>query len=328
MSRSSAVALLPFFILAVVLLAISPFIGSFDAWQGLSPSEQGRLIVVRLRLPRAVVAFSVGGILATSGLACQALLRNALATPTTLGVSGGAALGASLVIVTGVSLPLIQAPLVGAIVGAGVTSVCLFALAGLSRRLFSEQIVLVGILINYLMSSLILFVQFIADPSELSRIVLWLIGSVRPMSWGQAIFLGAVSVWLLLLVMGRAAALNALRLGRDPAQSRGVDVVGLERSLLGATSIGIGAAVASCGGIGFVGILEPQVCRRFLGADFRLLVPAVFMLGGSVVVAADIVGRVMFPPLEIPAGVLTAVIEIPFGLFLLVRPKGGTRLFS
>lgn len=322
MSRSSALALLPFCILAVVLLGAAPFVGAFDAWQGFSPSENGRLIVFQLRLPRAVMAFSVGGILATSGLACQALLRNALATPTTLGVSGGAALGASLAIVTGCSLPLIQASLIGAIVGAALTAVVLFYLVGISQRIFSEQIVLIGILVNYLMSSLILFVQFVADPAELSRIVLWLIGAVRPTSWGHASLLSATSVWVLIVVMGRAAALNALALGRDPAQSRGIDVVGLERSLVAATSVGVGAAVASCGGIGFVGIIEPQVCRRFLGADFRLLIPAVFLLGGSVVVAADLLGRLLLPPLEIPAGVLTAIIEIPFGLFLLVRRKG------
>lgn len=321
MSRSSAVAIFPFFILAAVLLAAAPFVGPFDAWHGFFPSDQGRSIVFRLRLPRAVVAFAVGGILATSGLVCQVLLRNALATPTTLGVSGGAALGASLAIATGWSLSMINGPLVAAVLGAAITSVALFGLIGFSRRVCSEQIVLIGILVNYLMSSLILFVQFIADPAELSRIVVWLIGAVRPTSWGEASFLSAVSVWLLVVLMGRAGALNALALGRDPAESRGVNVSALERSLLGATSVGIGAAVASCGGIGFVGILEPQVCRRVLGADFRLLIPAVFLLGGSVVVGADLLGRVLFPPLEIPAGVLTAIIEIPFGLFLLVRRK-------
>jgi iron complex transport system permease protein len=319
MSRSLPFALAPFIFFSLLLVAISPFVGAFDAWDGFSLSDEGVVIITRMRLPRAVVAFSVGGILATAGLVCQTMVQNPLATPTTLGVSGGAALGATLVILFGLSLPLSSASSLGAITGAALISFLLLSLARIVERAPSGQIVLIGILVNYLVASLILFVQSIADPAALSRIVIWLIGSIPPLSWVEAVILMAVACWMFTRIWYRALSLNALALGRDAAASRGVAVQALERSLMISMSVGVGAAISACGGIGFVGILEPQVCRRFVGSDFRRLTPAVFLLGGAVVLAADLLGRIIYPPFEVAAGVLTPLIEIPFGLFLLIR---------
>jgi len=321
MYSSRIKAALPFILLSAVLLIIAHFIGPFYAWEGFSLAEDGKLIVFRLRLPRGILGFAVGGILATSGLVCQSLVRNPLATPTTLGVSGGAALGASLVILWGSSFETFSGPIVGAVCGAALTSFLLFSLYSVFSLGSSAQIVLIGILVNYLIASVILFIQCVADPAALSRIVIWLIGAVPSLSWRYTLTIAGLALVCLVLVTRRAPQLQVLALGHDAAESRGVPVRSLERSLLLTTSVGVGAAVASCGGIGFVGILEPQICRRLVGSDYRILIPSVFLLGGSVVVCADLLGRIIFAPFEVPAGVLTALVEIPVGLFLLVKRR-------
>jgi iron complex transport system permease protein len=321
MYRSTIKAALPFLLLSATLLVIAPFIGPFDAWDRFALPDEGKIVVFQLRLPRAILGFAVGGILATSGLVCQSLVRNPLATPTTLGVSSGAALGASLVILWGSSFQPFSAPFVGAVCGAAVTSVLLFSLYSVASRGSSAQIVLIGILVNYFIASVILFIQCVADPAALSRIVIWLIGAVPSLSWRYTITIASLALGCLVLITLRAPQLQVLALGRDAAESRGVAVGSLERSLLLTTSVGIGAAVASCGSIGFVGILEPQICRRFVGSDYRILIPSVFLLGGSVVLCADLLGRIIFAPFEVPAGVLTALVEIPVGLFLLIKRR-------
>lgn len=319
MYRSSLKALLPLILMSAALLTIAPYVGAFNAWDGFSFSEEGRLVVFRLRLPRAIVGFAVGGILAMSGLVCQSFVRNPLATPTTLGVSGGAALGASIALLLGPSFQGFFGTFLGAVIGAGVTTLFIFALFSSIPRGSSSQIVLIGILVNYLIASVILLIQCVVEPAALSRLVIWLIGAIPSLSWDHTWGLLSVSLVCLGIVVWRAPQLQVLALGEDAAESRGIPVRALERSLLLTTSVGVGSAVASCGGIGFVGILEPQICRRLVGSDLRILAPAVFLLGGSVVMCADLMGRVLFAPFEIPAGVLTAVVEIPIGLMLLLK---------
>lgn len=295
--------------------------GVFNAWDGFAFSDEGRLIVLRLRLPRAIVGFAVGGILATSGLVCQSFIRTPLATPTTLGVSGGAALGASIAILLGGSFLGFLGTFFGAVLGAGLTTLLIFSFFRFIPSNHSSQIVLIGILVNYLLASVILLIQCVVEPSTLSRLVMWLIGAIPSLSWKYTSGVFGVALWYMGMIVLRAPQLQVLALGEDAAESRGISVRSLERSLLLSTSVGVGSAIAACGGIGFVGILEPQICRLLVGSDLRVLTPAVFLLGGSVVLCADMMGRVLFAPFEIPAGVLTALVEIPIGLILLLKRR-------
>jgi iron complex transport system permease protein len=250
------------------------------------------------------------------------MLRNPIATPFTLGISSGASLGASLVILLGMGQLGgwgVSAPFAAAMMGALISGVLLFGLLRCFKSSEGTRIILVGVLVNYLLSSLIVLVQYAADPLELMQMMRWLIGSVRAGTPTELIFLiGAAGVSLIGIWL-HANALNALLLGRQQAAARGVSVASVERLLLGSISIGVAASVSLCGGIGFVGILEPHLSRELVGNDHRRLIPATFLMGGIVVVLADMIGRVVLSPLEIPAGIVTPIIEIPVALYLLSR---------
>ena len=278
-------------------------------------------IVLMQRLPRVLLGLLAGGGLAVAGCIFQALLRNPLATPHTLGVSAGGALGA----VVAISLDLPRVAL------GPVSSVQLFALAGalinvgviylLARRrdVFSPlKLLLVGVTLGLISSAMIMFARFIADPNKLVQVDRWLMGGLdvqgyRSLASILPLVLPALAVLLML-----AAAMNQLSLGEELAAGRGVDVGAVQAQAFLAGSILTAAIVSVAGPIGFVGLIVPHVLRRILGADQRVLLPACFFGGGAFLAAADAAARSLIPPSELPVGVLTAMLGGPFFLLLLV----------
>jgi iron complex transport system permease protein len=274
------------------------------------------------RLPRVLSGALVGAALATAGVVFQALLRNPLATPFTLGVSAGASLGAMLVIILGVTIsvgPFSAVPL-ASFAGAAVATVIVYWLATPYRRAMSTSVLLLaGVTLNSFFSALIMFVQYVADFSQAYRASRYLmgdldVGSFEPVVAAVPAIAIAFTVFAVL-----PSSLNVLSLGTDAAATRGVDVARAQRLAFFSAALATSAAVALAGPIGFVGIVVPHLVRLMVGVDHRIVLPASALFGAAFLVVCDLGARTLLAPVEIPVGVLTAMIGGPFFLWLLVR---------
>jgi iron complex transport system permease protein len=313
---------------AAVCLA-APLIGSapMNLARALDPSlpfsdNVDAQILFVARLPRVAAGALVGSALAAAGVVLQALLRNPLATPFTLGVSAGAALGAMLALTF---LPPLPFGLVGGVPLASFTGALgavaiVYGLARVRHRgLSTDVLLLAGVTLNAFFSALILFVQFLADHVETLRTVRWLMGDLDVAGYGPllaALPLLAVSFGAFLWLM---RALNLLALGSEAAMTRGVNVHVAQRVAFFASSIATGAAVAVGGPVGFIGIVVPHLVRLLVGADHRLVLPASACFGAAFLVACDVLARTVLAPIELPVGIITAMIGGPFFLWLLMR---------
>ena len=277
-------------------------------------------IVWRIRMPRLVVAMLVGASLSVAGVIFQALLRNPLADPFILGVSGGAALGAISVLALGTLVGLsADAVPVAAFVGAIAATILLYAVAAVRGRVAPTQLLLTGVVFNAFASAAIIFLASLAGLVDGARIFLWLIGNLSAATSGAT---GMVALFLALgfvCAFGLARSLNLLALGDEPAQQLGVSIEVHKRILLVATSLMVGAAVAVSGLIGFVGLIIPHLLRLVLGPDHRLLVPASALAGAAFLVVCDTVARTILGGRELPVGAITALVGGPLFLFLLRR---------
>jgi iron complex transport system permease protein len=274
------------------------------------------------RLPRVLAAALVGGALAAAGVVFQALFRNPLASPDTLGVSAGAALGAVAAIawhfdfsIGGVSsIPL--ASLAGALGALGIV----YTLATARRRGLSTTVLLLaGVTMTAFFSALIMFTQYLADFTDTFRMARWLmgmldVGSYAPLAATMPLLAVAFALFATL-----PRALDLLSLGADAAAARGVDVTRAERTALVSASLATGAAVSIAGPVGFVGIIVPHIVRRMVGSLHRLVLPASVLFGATFLIVCDLIARTIFSPIEVPVGVVTAMIGGPFFLWLLLR---------
>lgn len=282
-------------------------------------------IVLRVRLPRVVLAALVGASLSVAGVLFQALLRNPLADPYVLGVSGGAALGGIVVLAFGASLGLGHAFVPpAAFLGALATTILLFGVAGARGRLSSTSLLLTGVVFNAFASAAIVFIASLSGLAEGTSIFLWLIGTL------SAARLEAAAGVALFLVAGLGCALplarglDLLALGEEPAEHLGLDVSRLERLLLLATALMVGAAVAVSGLIGFVGLIIPHLLRLLLGPGHRLLIPASALGGAAFLVVCDTLARTLLAGRELPVGAVTALVGGPLFLVLLRRRQSAS----
>jgi iron complex transport system permease protein len=274
------------------------------------------------RLPRTLAAAVVGATLAAAGVVFQALLRNPLATPFTLGVSAGAALGAILAISLPVSMGWAgvgTVPIASFAGALGAVAIVYFLATVRRRGLSTSVLLLAGITLNSFFSSLILFVQYLADFTQTFRTVRWLMGDLDVA--GYAPILAALPFTL--LAFGAFAwlprSLNVLALGEDAAAARGVDVLRTQRIAFLSASLATGAAVSLGGPVGFIGIIVPHLVRLMVGSDHRLVLPASALFGSAFLVACDVASRSLLAPRQLPVGILTALIGGPFFLWLLIR---------
>ncbi len=285
------------------------------------------LIVLQVRLPRALVALLVGGGLAVAGATLQGLFRNPLADAGVLGVSSGASLGAVLAIYLHLAARAVWALPVCAFLGAAADAWLVFAIAsGRGRgRLFSGTLLLVGVAVGALNVSLTTFILSVALSSYDAgrQVVYWLLGGLEARTWDH-LLLGAPAIVVgLAVILASARELDALLLGELGAASVGVDVQRVRLRLVLASALVVGAAVAIAGPIGFVGLLVPHVVRLAVGAGHRALLPLSFVGGGVFLVVADLVARTLLAPAEIPVGVVTAAVGAPIFLVLLLRKRSG-----
>lgn len=285
------------------------------------PGEAGSLIFWEIRLPRAMLGALVGAALGLAGAALQGYLRNPLAEPGLIGVSGGAALGAVLAIHLGLSQAIALALPAGGLAGAALAMLAVVTLAGIQGG--PVTLILAGLAVSAIATALIsLALNLSQNPFASVEMVFWLMGSLADRSLTQVWLAGPLILagMGLLLVLGRA--LDALALGEDAARSLGIDLARTRLAVVAGTALSIGAATAVTGIIGFVGLLVPHVLRPLAGHRPGLLLPA-SMLGGAIfLLVADIGLRLLQPVVDLRVGVLTALIGAPFFVWLVLRTRG------
>ncbi len=277
-------------------------------------------IIMDIRIPRIIGAALVGGALAVSGTVFQALLLNPLADPYTLGISSGAAFGASLAIVIavlGIALPKFLSIPVLAFLGAVGSLFTVMALASGGQRLSSTSLILSGVIVSAILSAAIGFMKFLAD-EQVGAIIFWLMGSFSAISWDQVLLVAAASAPCLVVIQLYARELNVVATGEKTARSLGIDTARLRLLLLTICSFWTAIAVSVSGIIGFVGLIVPHLLRHWAGPDNSWLIILSFPAGALLLLAADTLTRAVLPS-EVPIGVITALIGGPFFCFIFKR---------
>ncbi len=317
------------FAAAVGLLAGSSGLAPDEVLAALAPGAEGPAVdIVRgIRLPRVVLALLVGACLAVSGVVFQALLRNPLADPFILGISGGAALAGIAVLSLGGLVGLGMGAVPPAAFAGGVAATALLYLfGGFGARFSPTHLLLTGVVFNAISSAAIVFLASASGLMESARIFVWLIGSLAST---RVELLGWVALFLVVgfgVATVLARSLDVLALGDETAVQLGIDVERHKRWLLGATALMVAAAVSVSGLIGFVGLIVPHLLRLLIGSEHRLLVPAAALGGGAFLALCDTLARTLLDGRELPVGAITALVGGPFFLFLLRTSQ--RRVFS
>lgn len=308
---------------AIFCLLLAPFLGAtfispIDALDHANPEN---LIFWRLRLPRALGGFLAGAGLAISGLVFQAMFRNPLATPFTLGISSGAAFGASLFLRLGTALGIaaMAGSLVFALAGCLISMLLVYAITRARGGFPTSVMLLAGVIINFFFSSLVMFVQYISNAHDAAQIMRWLMGTLAGMEITRLWELALVVCTALWIFSRMDPELDLLTAGEEIAQSRGVNVYNVKLWIFITGSIVVGTIVSVTGPIGFVGMMVPQICRLWLGYSHGALVPASFFMGGGFLVLCDLLARTILAPAELPIGILTSMLGAPFFLWVLFR---------
>jgi len=279
-----------------------------------------RFIVLEHRLPRALLGILVGGGLALAGAVFQALLRNPLAEPYILGISGGAAAGAVLALALGLTSALSWFLPGAAFAGALLAIALVFGVAvSADRRLDVRVLLLSGVVVGAFFSACIALILALAEAQVVRSAVLWMMGSLAGATWRSVGVVAAYTLPACLLLLGLARALNLMSIGEETASYLGTEVETVKRVSYGVASLVAAAGVAFAGVIGFVGLVVPHGVRLVMGSDHRILLPLSFLAGGAFLTLADLLARVMLSPAEIPIGVVTAFVGVPFFLVLLRR---------
>ena len=315
--------------LLVITCLIAPLVGSthislaraFDRSIPFADNVDAQILFIA-RMPRVTAGIVVGAALASAGVVLQALFRNPLATPETLGISAGAALGAILAITAGSTMelgpfsPVSLASLAGAVAAIAIV----YLLASAPRRPLSTAVLLLaGVTLNAFISAVILFVQYLADFTESYRAIRWLIGDLDVGTFVPVLAAAPIVVLAFALFALLPSSLNLLSLGGDVAATRGVKVANVQRLAFFSAGLATSAAVSLAGPIAFIGIVVPHAVRLMVGVDHRIVLPASALFGASFLIACDLVARTIIAPVELPVGIVTAMIGGPFFLWLLIR---------
>lgn len=316
-----------FAVVALLSIVLAPLAGSthinllrvFDRSIPFPDNLDAQIFVVA-RLPRVLAAALVGATLAAAGVVFQALLRNPLADPFTLGISAGASAGAMLAIVLGATTtgapPVALASLAGAALGAGIV----YRLATLRRAPLSTSVLLLaGVTLNAFFAAAVMGLQYVADFTQIARAARWLMGDLDVGGFAPLAATLVLVVPAAVLFATLPSALNVLSLGDDAAAARGVDVPRAQRLAFLGAALATAGAVSLAGPVGFVGIIVPHLVRLLVGGDHRIVLPSAALLGASFLVVCDLVARTALTPVELPVGIVTAIIGGPFFLWLLVQ---------
>lgn len=288
---------------------------------------QADLIIEKIRLPRTLLALLIGATLASCGTITQGLFRNPLADPSLIGVSAGASIGATLMIVLGtqwfvwgdisqtnIGISIVS---VGAFISSLITVILVYRLSTSSNGTSVATMLLAGIAITALAGGFTSLLEYISDSNALRRISLWQMGGLDGANYSQVILMSCVLLALLILFNKQSAALNALLLGESEARHLGIAVQKTKITLIILVAAGVGVSVSIAGSIGFIGLVVPHIMRLTIGPNHRFLIPATFIAGAILLLLADTLARTIISPTELPVGIVTALIGAPFFISLL-----------
>ena len=309
-------------ILVGFAVVFSPFIGMVIINPfSLAGNDVLQRIFFSVRIPRTIIGFLAGGGLSLCGMVLQAIFRNPLAEPFTLGISSGASCGAALTILLGLSslFPGIPVITFGALIGAFLAILLVQSFAAIQNHADSHSMLLSGIVVSFLFSSLMMFVQYLSNLRDSFYIVRWLMGGLETFGYTQ---IGIMLSFILIgscIIFIKLPVIDLLLTGDELAHSRGVHVAQTKSILLIAVTLIAGSIVAVCGPISFVGLIVPYITRSFFAMNHRILGPMSFVLGGSFLIICDTLARTIIAPVEIPVGIITSLIGAPFFLWLLLN---------
>jgi len=291
---------------------LAALLGGGEDWQ--------RQIVVELRLPRMLLGALVGGGLALAGATFQALLRNPLAEPYILGISGGASVGAVLVLALGLAGATSWALPLAALAGALLAITLVFRVATSSGRALDVRVLLLaGVVVAAFFSACIAFILSVSEARTVQGAVLWIMGSLAGASWASVAVAAAYTLPTAFLLLTLARPLNLMAIGEETAHYLGADVERVKRMALALAALLTAAGVAVAGVIGFVGLVVPHAIRLLVGSDHRALLPLSFLGGATFLVLSDVAAQVVLAPTQVPVGVITAFVGVPLFLVLLRR---------
>lgn len=318
--------------LALATLVIMPWIGTHKpAWDVITrPGANGldSIIFWQIRVPRVLLAMLAGMGLSLGGVVFQAIFRNPLATPFTLGVAGGASLGVTLSIFLGIQLTVLGVSSVSlaALLGAMASIAIVYGIARTTGNTSPNTMLLGGVAISFFFSSLILLLQYFGDMSDTFRVIHWLMGDLSHANADAVLQILPFILSGIFITGYLHRELNLLSLNDDLAASYGLHVERMRILLFLAVSLMIAGIVTVCGPIGFIGIMAPHICRLLIGANHRYLIPASLLFGGIFLTLCDTLARILIASSEIPVGIITAILGGPFFLWLLFRKsrKGET----
>jgi iron complex transport system permease protein len=286
--------------------------------------ETEAVVFWSIRLPRVLLGTLTGAALGLSGACLQALFRNALADPGLIGVSAGSAVGAVAAIVlapVATWLPAFLLLPAMAMAGGMAATALVYRVARIGGRTHVSTLLLAGVAVNALSGALVGGMIYLASGDQLRRFAFWTLGSLARAQWEAVAVVFACVLPAGLLLLRQRRTLNALLLGEAEAWHLGIDTARLKRALIALNALMVGAAVAFCGLIGFVGLVVPHCVRLLAGPDHRLVLPGSALLGAVLVLAADLLARQVNPPAELPIGILTALLGAPFFLYLILQRK-------
>ncbi|MCL5270945.1 MAG: iron ABC transporter permease [bacterium] len=335
-----------FALFAVAAMLAAPMVGAesintfraLAAWLGApagAPHAVDVAILVDLRLPRILMGFLTGAALATVGAVFQALLRNPLATPYTLGVASGGSLGAVLAFFLPSFLPGLAfswGPFnhvqILSFAGSSLAMALIYLLARSGERVSPMELLLAGVTMGMIFSALILAVRYFAAPEMLVGMDRWMMGGLDGSGYRDVRAVLPLYVPGLAILMLMARGLDQISFGEELAMGRGVNVARLQKEAFFCGSLVVASVVATTGPIGFVGLLVPHTVRRIVGPDHRLLLPCTFLAGGAFLVLCDMIARWIIAPTELPVGIITSLLGGPFFIYLLIRSRRGGRMWG
>jgi len=330
-SRSYVITLSIFFLLFIITIGVTPLIGSTQI--NLAPAfsdtihisnNADAIILFQVRLPRILLGALTGAALSVAGAIFQALLRNDLAAPFTLGVSSGAALGAVIAIALSLNVSILGIPVVPlfSFVGSLGAITLVFSLVRTRHGEFPTGVLLLaGVTANFFFAAMVMFIHYLSDFSQSFRIIRWLMGGLDITDYQTIISIFPIVFLGIFILIFISRDLNLISTGVHSALSRGVNVARIQKVGFITASLITGTVVATCGPIGFVGLIVPHTVRLFVGPDLRVLIPASMLFGASFLVACDTLARTILAPTEIPVGIITAMIGGPFFVWLLKRKR-------
>jgi iron complex transport system permease protein len=308
-------------VVAILVIALATAVGNTSV----SIFEARNLpIIWQIRLPRVLLSFIAGGCLSISGAVAQSVLKNPLASPYTIGVSSGASLGAGLVIISGLTLPLISAftlPIAGFVSGLLTVCAVLVFSAKLDKSLSNNTIILLGMVLSLFVNAVLTTIGALFT-EELKRITLWQMGSFALKGWSYVRLILPFFVAGTIGILRYTREMDILTFGEDEARALGVETRKIKWRLFLNIAVLTGGAVALSGVIGFVDLIAPHAARRLVGAAHRYVIPLSFLIGGSLMVASDLVARTIISPSELPVGAITAMIGAPFFVYVYFGKRG------